>query len=810
MEEIVIRLNEHNITQIDGIITNGFRWLGWGLIKILGTIVNGMETVVTKIYNLNGFFNSPEVNDLISKYKPLIWVILAISIAMIGMKIIFNKKQDKGQIPSNLIFSVMVIVLLPTLMIKFNDMTSLAVKSTTSGYTSSANELVKNSIYDLHYLDSINYKLDGETNKIPSDKIFRIDENELVDTKKVKNDKVMENKVVVDEKGNLQVEKLEKGWLEIDEEFYRYSMDFISIIVTLGAMAITLLCVALKVARLLFELACDKLFATLFAFADIDDGKKVKEIIRHITTTFVIIFATAMMTKLYVIFTVWLGSSMGNAGLDTKGLAKIVVLVGVSIAVVQGPALIERILGMDAGVKNGWGVTMAGYGIAKGSGNAAKGLASGGIKLGRAGMLGMAGAAGAIAGGVGKNEGDKNSKEEEKEKDKNKENIGKPLSEEMKNIKGTSSGVNNDLENDNKLRNNSEELNEAKQNESENLKNDNKTSNKPTLQEEMNNSGSNNKNSNSEDSLANIGVDKDNNAKHIQDDLAKNESQKANKPIDNTLEEDMKNGELKNNNQNPLQEEMKNNASGDKDSKGNSVRNIQEDLGKNESQKVNKPIDSTLEQQMKNGELKNKNNNQNPLQEEMKNNASGDKNINGNNSKNVQGNIDREKPQNSNNPLQEEMKNNTNGDKNGGTIDKIINPKPPQEEIKNNKTIPNEMNNRSNDINSNSNLKDINNNTLNNNNRNNINSNGMNENNTKNTKDNATGTNDNLNAPNEVKNGGKDTRKNTVGNMEDRNIGQFIADGFKNSKMTNDMSRAYNLGKNTTGKWNVKKGNGDK
>lgn len=798
MEEIVIRLNEHNITQIDGIITNCFRWLGWALIKILGTIVNGMESVVTNIYNLNGFFNSSEVNALISKYKPLIWVILAVSIAMLGMKIILNKKQDRGQLPANLIFSVVVIVLLPTLMIKLNDMTSLAVKSTTSEYTSSANELVKNSIYDLHYLDSINYKLNGTTNKISSDKIFRIDENELVDKDKVKNDKVMENKVVVDEKGNLQVEKLEKGWLAIDEEFYRYSMDFISIIVTLGAMAITLLCVALKVARLLFELAFDKLFATLFAFADIDDGKKLKEIIKHIVTTFIIIFATAVMTKLYIIFTTWLGSSLGNAGLDTKGLAKIVVLVGVSIAVVHGPELIERILGMDAGVKSGWGATMAGYGLIKGAGNATKGLASSGMQLGRAGMLGMAGAAGAMAGGLSKNSGDKNSKEEDN--DKNKYLLGKPLAEEMNNSKATSNGENNDLENskdnklenDNKSDNNSEQLNEITKNESGNLKNDDKTSNKPTLQEEMNS-----KNSNSEGSLSNIGVDNDNNARDIQDDLAKNELQKANKPIDNTLDEEMKIGELKNNNnnQNPLQEEMKNN-----DSKGNSFINMQENLAKNESQNTNKPMDNTLEQQMRNGELKNNNknnnNNQNPLQEEMKNNASVDKNINGNNSKNVQGNMNREKPQNSNNPLQEEMKNNTNGDKNIGTIDKKINPKPLQQEMNNNQTIPNEVKNRSNDINSNNNLKDVNNNSRNN---------SMNENNKNNNS-----ISDNMNASNDVNSSGVGTRKNTSGNMEDRGIGQFIVDGFKNSKMTNDMSRAYNLGKNTTGKWNVKNKKGGK
>ncbi|MPQ45043.1 hypothetical protein GBZ86_15070, partial [Clostridium tarantellae] len=78
-EQILIELNENNILKIANIIDYCFRWVGWTIIKILASIVNGIEVAINKIYTLNDFFNSDLVTDFINKYKPLIWTILAIS-----------------------------------------------------------------------------------------------------------------------------------------------------------------------------------------------------------------------------------------------------------------------------------------------------------------------------------------------------------------------------------------------------------------------------------------------------------------------------------------------------------------------------------------------------------------------------------------------------------------------------------------------------------------------------------------------------------------------------------------------------------
>ncbi|MGN1029112.1 MAG: pLS20_p028 family conjugation system transmembrane protein, partial [Bacilli bacterium] len=391
--QILEKLLENNILELTGIVTGAIRWILWKIIILLTMLVNGVEKAITKIYNVNGFFYSQEVNSFIDRYKPIVWVILAISVGILGFKIMFNKKQNRGELPANILFSILILVLLPTLMVKLENMTSLAVKDVASEYTSSANQLIKNNVYDLYYLDSNGFDL-TKKNNINEANILNISENETIDEDEVQNKTVFSKKLVFDKNGNKKLEDLDKGWLKIDEEYYRYGIDFLTIIVTLSAMGITLICIGLKVARLIFELAFNKFLATLFAFADIGDGKKLKEIVKHIFSIFAVIFATAVMTKLYVLFSSWLGTSLGNAGLSTNGIAKLIILVGASIAVIDGPNIIERILGIDAGLKNGWSAVMASYGLGKGVASGVSALGDGAKKLGRSALMGASMGAG--------------------------------------------------------------------------------------------------------------------------------------------------------------------------------------------------------------------------------------------------------------------------------------------------------------------------------------------------------------------------------------------------------------------------------
>ena len=402
-------LIENGVLELGNVFESCIRWVGWNLITLLAKLVNGIEKTANKVYTLNGFFNSSEVNQLIERYEPIVWTILAISIGILGFKIIFNRQQNRNELPSNILFSILVVVLLSTFMTKMNNITKFAIDTLNKPNQSITDTLVKESLYDIYYLDDNDFDLEGEKNKISANSIYNIDINEALESKEVKDSDLFKKKIVFNENGDRKLVKLEKGWFSIDEMYYRYNIDFIPVIISLGAIGIAFVCIMLKVIRLLFELAFNKFFVTLLAFTDISDGKKLKEMVKHIISIFVVIFITAVLTNMYMLYNSWLTKSLVSNGLGDNGVLKILFIVGGAIAVVDGPNLVERILGIDAGLKSSWGTLMAGYGVAKGALNGGKALANGMTRLGNGLALGMAGTGGAISGMFGGKDRNNNS-----------------------------------------------------------------------------------------------------------------------------------------------------------------------------------------------------------------------------------------------------------------------------------------------------------------------------------------------------------------------------------------------------------------
>ncbi len=436
-------LIENGVLELGNVFESCIRWVGWNLITLLAKLVNGIEKTANKVYTLNGFFNSSEVNQLIERYEPIVWTILAISIGILGFKIIFNRQQNRNELPSNILFSILVVVLLSTFMTKMNNITKFAIDTLNKPNQSITDTLVKESLYDIYYLDDNNFNLEGEKNKISANSIYNIDINEALESKEVKDSDLFKKKIVFNENGDRKLVKLEKGWFSIDEMYYRYNIDFIPVIISLGAIGIAFVCIMLKVSidemyyrynidfipviislgaigiafvcimlkviRLLFELAFNKFFVTLLAFTDISDGKKLKEMVKHIIAIFIVIFITAVLTNMYMLYNSWLTKSLVSNDLGDNGVLKILFIVGGAIAVVDGPNLVERILGIDAGLKSSWGTLMAGYGVAKGALNGGKALVSGMSKLGNGLVLGMASTGGAISGMFGGKDRNNNS-----------------------------------------------------------------------------------------------------------------------------------------------------------------------------------------------------------------------------------------------------------------------------------------------------------------------------------------------------------------------------------------------------------------
>ena len=381
-KQIIDILSNNEMFNQVGLLSYVFRGIGWGLIKLMAFLANNIENVVNKIYSLNGFFSSKYVDELLHKLFPITWGILAIAVLFLGFKIMFNRDFKLNGLVKNILISISIVMLLPLGMSQLSKITNAAIGGLKSEYKFSADKIVKDNVYDLYYLDTVNFKPKTTLkNKIPVNAITAININEEIDSSKLKNKDICNSKISIDKNGKKVKDELKKGIFNLfPENYYRYSFKFWTIAISIGCITFTLLITSIKIARIIFELGFIKLFGILYSVADISTGQKNKEIIRCIVSNFVVLFVISVLLKLYLLFSAWSTES-------SKGVVQIVLLIGASLAVIDGPNIVERILGIDCGIKGGWNtitginsafntIAQASHGISKIMGSAVNGMAS--------------------------------------------------------------------------------------------------------------------------------------------------------------------------------------------------------------------------------------------------------------------------------------------------------------------------------------------------------------------------------------------------------------------------------------------------
>ena len=392
----------------DSLLLSGVRWFGWCIIKGLTSLVNTLEGAIRKVISLTDFFDSPEITKLISDFKPAIFGFLALSLACVGLFIFFSKKFDRKAVPTNILLATMAILLLPVGMSKLNQLTQAGINVVYGEFKSMANETIKNNIIDVYKFDENNFtsKDVSPKNYISKEMITSIDINESIDKSQTKNEKVFENKVVPKKGGGYELKRID-GMFKIDNYYYRWKCNFWIIIISLLATAGTLGLSILKIGRLIFELAFNKVFGIFMAYLDVASGQRLKKIVQRILTLFAVMFCMALMLKIYLIFTTWISSK-------NLGVLEVIMMIVVSFAVIDGPNIVEEILGVDAGLSSAWKMIAGLYAgskmgseLAKGAGKAASGLAKFMSGAGEKVAIGMAGGVGFA---TGSREGLKNGK----------------------------------------------------------------------------------------------------------------------------------------------------------------------------------------------------------------------------------------------------------------------------------------------------------------------------------------------------------------------------------------------------------------
>lgn len=412
-EEVVKRILEKfsDFLEITNPISYMLRIIGWIIIKGLAWIVDSLENVTDSILLLKTFYNDTDVEALVDMLLPLTGTLMGLSFLYTGYLIIFQKKVEREAIAVNMFLAFAVLALLGEGMDKANQFTDDSIAAIAEEQTgSTAEQIIRKNVTDIAQFDATGWKTTEpeHSNRIPASKILKINITQSIDKgfdpagdRKIsrEGEMVFDNRIEYDDIGNSKLAKLDNGWLTpVKEKYYRYHVNWFTVMVTLAITAFTLLTIAIKLAKLFFELTFNYVLATIIAPADIHSGQKTKQVIQNILNTFLVTIMVFLSMKIYI-----LGTDFIDAKLD--GVAYLIALYAFSLAVIDGPNIVERLFGIDAGLKSSWGAISGGYALAKGAAgatkgtvNTLKGLPSEGKSAALKGVSGIAGVAGMARG----------------------------------------------------------------------------------------------------------------------------------------------------------------------------------------------------------------------------------------------------------------------------------------------------------------------------------------------------------------------------------------------------------------------------
>lgn len=383
------------------VVDDALRWIGWGITKLITYLADIVEGLYNKTFGLIDITNYESVNRLIIKFQPVIVVVVMICIASYGIMLMVTK--EKKPVLSSIILGILAISSSAFIFTTANDMAqSFKEGVLESSNTKKAYEVVDNNVIDLVKIDKVgnistlNYN--AGSNIVHNNEIKSRADMKAIDIKETLNWDDAEygkdlykwsdpfNELityrVINIAGTSVPVKNYDGLLSStigNEFYYRYDFDFWSINLQLFSIILLFLALSYKNVRIAYELVVSRLFAVMLA-GDIGGGQKLKQTLIFIRDTYLTLFVSVLCIKLYMIFT----EAITSFGIN--GIGKGIVSIFIAYAVIDGPNLVERLLGMDAGLSSSMGRTMAMIGLSKGFSNATYRGTAGAIKGGIRGV----------------------------------------------------------------------------------------------------------------------------------------------------------------------------------------------------------------------------------------------------------------------------------------------------------------------------------------------------------------------------------------------------------------------------------------
>lgn len=415
------------------IVMDIIREILWGLVKLLKYLVDGCQTIYDEVFKILNFTSYAGLDKFFNKTEVKVVLVILVSLALIslGLTLLLNHGEKKPKVAQTMIIFFVVMTCLPALMETMNSFILNTKEFVQGDNIKMSDQVISMGITDVEFVCEeiglvqptilLEPSFDIETGQF-KEPVQNLEPQEIkpylyefkngLITKGSKNtftgsnlenvtriyptDKVSGTGVLKyylnGNKRLREIEEKEFFFIKYTPDYYCYNIDFISIYISLIAVGLVFIFTGFKIARIIWELAVHHFLAVIFSASDFTNGQKAKQVLRSIASSYIVIMLTCFLLKFFLLGQVYLSQTITNP------LASCFMLVAFAVAVIDGPNIIQQILGIDAGISSGFKTFASIYmgskavaGVAKSTARSAKNI------LANTGV-GIAGVAGGVAG----------------------------------------------------------------------------------------------------------------------------------------------------------------------------------------------------------------------------------------------------------------------------------------------------------------------------------------------------------------------------------------------------------------------------
>lgn len=358
----------------NSIFSMAIRSIEWLIVKFLKWLVNQCENLFSMTIGLVDFTHYSSVQNFLTEWQGLFVVLLGISLILIGTMYIVNweKKPTWIQLVQNgligfffITSSFYILGKINTTLVQGTD----AVIETYGDGEGSGSVIVRDNLFDLYYADhqyanglaDITDKGMPHYESLTDSDIDQIDFTEIMDPDnsrlKSNSTDILKKEVLFTQENIPAEDRLTDvtydhfGITWLGNGYYRYTFQFFTALITFIAFLIIYIILSYKVVRFVWEIIMGQFLGIIYA-ANLTSSQKILKTLDCIKNAYLMILLSTICMKFFLLMQTYLNSV---EPFKSHAIVRCLLILFSAFSLADGPNMVEKMTGYDAGLSSGFG-----------------------------------------------------------------------------------------------------------------------------------------------------------------------------------------------------------------------------------------------------------------------------------------------------------------------------------------------------------------------------------------------------------------------------------------------------------------------